>query len=99
MISRIPGVCGGNPMVGGQRMTVHGVVDRLQLGWSEDEMLEDFPTLERAHLAACLAYYEDHREEMDRLIAADHAPPSNEELALMDRVRAANPKTSLRAAR
>ena len=71
-------------------MPVHGVVDRLQLGWSEEVMLEEFPTLNREHLAACMAYYEDHREEIDLLIAADHAPPSDDELALIERLRAAN---------
>ena len=69
-------------------MTVHGIVDRLQLGWSEDEMLESFPTLERAHIAACLAYYEDHRDEIDRLIAADHAPLSGEDIALIEKAYA-----------
>ncbi|HYR58651.1 MAG TPA: DUF433 domain-containing protein [Chthoniobacteraceae bacterium] len=89
-ITRIPGVCGGKPIVGNQRMPVHEVICRLQLGSTESELLESFPTLRAEHIAECLAYYEEHRDEIEKLIAADEASPNAEQLAMIEALRARN---------
>ena len=89
-IKRMPGVCGGKPIVGGQRMPVHGVIARLKAGCAEGEMLENFPTLRREHIAECRAYYMEHPEEIDKLIAADEAAPTEKELAFIAALRARN---------
>lgn len=51
-----PEVCGGRPIVAGTRMRVSDVLDALAAGASADELLEDFPYLEREDVLACLAY-------------------------------------------
>ena len=59
MNSRItfnPDQCGGRPCVRGMRIRVKDVLDLLAAGASEQEILEDFPYLEREDIAACLEY-------------------------------------------
>ncbi|HEX2190075.1 MAG TPA: DUF433 domain-containing protein, partial [Longimicrobiaceae bacterium] len=51
-----PGKRGGKPCVRGLRITVYDVLEYLASGMSEDEILADFPDLERADLRACLAF-------------------------------------------
>jgi uncharacterized protein (DUF433 family) len=51
-----PGKRGGRPVVRGLRITVYDVLGWLADGMTPDEILEDFPELERADIQACLAY-------------------------------------------
>jgi len=69
-IVRSPGVRGGNPLVQGTRIAVHDVVGLLQNGETIDTLtVKCFPLLTRSQVYECLAYYEDHRGEIDLLIA------------------------------
>ena len=63
-----PGVSGGKPRIAGHRITVQDIViwhDRL--GKSADEIATDYE-LTLANVYAALAYYFDHREEIDKSI-------------------------------
>ena len=42
-------------------------------GASIDEVVRSFPSLTRAQVYACMAYYEDHKAEMDLWIARQMA--------------------------
>ena len=69
-LDRQPGVRGGHPIVRGTRIGVHDVVGLLQNGETVDGVVSRcFPSLTRAQVYECLAYYEDHRGEIDVLIA------------------------------
>lgn len=73
-IVRSPGVRGGNARVDGTRIGVHDVVGLLQNGETVDSITATcFPSLTKAHVYACLAYYEDHKGEIDLLIARQMA--------------------------
>lgn len=73
-LDRQPGVRGGNPVVRGTRIGVHDVVGLLQSGETVDSIVSRcFPSLTRAQVYECLAYYEDHRGEVDVLIARQMA--------------------------
>ncbi len=52
-------VLGGKPCVKGTRMPVRDVLAYLAHGDTVDELLVDFPYLERADVLACLAYAAD----------------------------------------
>lgn len=65
----LPGVCQGRTIVEGTRIGVHDVVGLIANGGSIEEVLRSFPDLTRAQVYECLAYYEDHRTEIDALIA------------------------------
>ena len=51
-----PGQCGGRPCIRGMRIRVKDVLDMLAGGAVEQEILQDFPYLERADIQACLEY-------------------------------------------
>ena len=69
-ITRDPGVRSGHASVEGTRIGVHDVIRLLQTGESVDSLIADcFPALTRAQVYECLAYYEDHRGEIDVLVA------------------------------
>lgn len=73
-IVRSPGVRGGNARVEGTRIGIHDVVGLLQNGETVDSITTTcFPTLTKAHVYACLAYYEDHKGEIDLLVAQQMA--------------------------
>ena len=54
-----PGKRGGKPCIRGLRITVYDVLEYLASGMSEDEILADFPDLQRADIRACLAFAAD----------------------------------------
>lgn len=72
-IVRRAGVRSGHPTIEGTRIGVHDVVAMIQTGCSVDAVVNSFPKLSRAQVYESLAYYEDHREELDPLIAAQTA--------------------------
>lgn len=51
-----PGKRSGKPCIRGLRITVSDVLDYLASGMSEDEILADFPDLEREDIKAALAF-------------------------------------------
>jgi uncharacterized protein (DUF433 family) len=59
LLSRItvdPAICHGKPCVRGLRYPVEVLLDLLSSGMTEDEILEDYPDLERDDLRAVTAY-------------------------------------------
>jgi len=73
-IVRSPDVRGGNARVEGTRIAVHDVIGLLQNGETVDSVATScLPTLTKAQVYECLAYYEDHRGEVDLLVAQQMA--------------------------
>jgi uncharacterized protein (DUF433 family) len=66
-----PAVCGGKPCIAGSRVRVQDifVLHELQ-GQSVDEIVEGYPQLSPAKVYAALAYYWDHKEEIDQQMLA-----------------------------
>ena len=69
----LPNICGGKTLVEGTRVGVHDVVGLVVNGATVDEVLRSFPNLTRAQVYECLAYYEDHRAEIEALVAEQMA--------------------------
>ena len=62
-----PNKCGGKPCVAGTRIRVWDVhVWHNLRGQSPEQIVSDFPQLTLADVYAALAYYFDHREEIQR---------------------------------
>ncbi|MGO8766412.1 MAG: DUF433 domain-containing protein [Limisphaerales bacterium] len=81
-ITRTPGVRGGNARVEGTRIGVHDVIGLLQNGETIDSLIATcFPTLTKAQVYECLAFYEDHRGEIDLLVARQMSPPDEHDLS------------------
>ena len=68
-----PGVRGGRPRIAGRRITVSDIVImHLRVGRSVDEIAAECD-LALSDVHAALAYYYDHREEIEQGIEADRA--------------------------
>ena len=68
------GVRGGHAFIEGTRIGVHDVIGLLQNGETVDSIADRcFPNITRAQVYECLAYYEDHRGEIDVLVARQMA--------------------------
>ena len=63
---RVPGVRAGLTIVEGTRIGVHDVLALHLTGSSVDDIVRDYPLLTKAQVYECLAYYEDHRAEIER---------------------------------
>ena len=71
-----PGVRSGHAIIQGTRIGVHDVIGLLENGETVDTVVgRCFPDLTRAQVFECLAYYEDHRGEIDVLVARQMAKP------------------------
>jgi len=76
-IVRSPGVRSGHARVEGTRVGVHDVIGLLQNGETIDTLITNcFPNLTKAQVYECLAYYEDHKGEIDLLVARQMAQAS-----------------------
>lgn len=70
-IDSTPGLCGGRPRIAGHRITVQDIaVWHERLGLSADEIAAEYG-LSLADIYAALAYYHEHRAEIDAAIHAD----------------------------
>jgi uncharacterized protein (DUF433 family) len=69
-----PGICGGRPRIDGHRITVEDVaIWHERMGMSPDEIVSEYPTITLSDVHAALAYYFDHREEIDARMTEDRA--------------------------
>lgn len=73
-IEIVPGTGGPKPRIVGHRVRVQDVVIwHEKLGMSPDEIVHNHPTISLADVHAALAYYWDHREDIERTIAEEQA--------------------------
>ncbi len=72
-ITKIEGVCGGRPAIGGTRVRVLNIVFLHKEGYAPEQMLEKYPDLNLAQVHAALAYYYEHQDEINAYIAEDEA--------------------------
>jgi uncharacterized protein (DUF433 family) len=54
-----PEILVGKPVVKGTRLAVEFVIELLAQGWSEEQILYNYPQLAREDILACLAYASD----------------------------------------
>jgi len=60
----------GKPCLRGLRITVYDILDNLAGGMSEDEILADFPDLERDDIRAALSFAADRERRLAGDVAA-----------------------------
>lgn len=71
-IETTPGTCGGKPRIAGTRIKVSLVAilsERNRM--TPDEIVEAYPHLTLAQVHAALAYYWDHRDEIEQELRAE----------------------------
>lgn len=73
-IEVVPGASGLKARIVGRRIRVQDIVVwHEKLGMSPDEIVHHYPTITLADVYAALAYYWDHREEIERALAEEQA--------------------------
>ena len=60
----------GKPVIKGTRLAVEFIIDLLAHGWSEAEILENYPGIVIEDIRACLAYQQMPAEERRALLLA-----------------------------
>ena len=70
-ITRNPAVMGGKPCIRGMRVTVGMIVGHIGAGVSIDELLADFPYLEREDVLQALRYAASLAQEREVVLAAE----------------------------
>lgn len=55
-IERNPDILFGKPVIKGTRLAVDLIIDLLSWGWSESDILENYPGVTREDIKACLSY-------------------------------------------
>src|SRR5262249_1973641 len=61
-----PGMCGGKPRIDGHRIKVeHIAICYERMGMTPDETVTSHPTINLAQVHAALAYYNEHKQEID----------------------------------
>jgi len=68
-----PDVCGGEPCIVRTRIPVWLLEQARRLGTSEQELLEDYPSLRAADLVNAWAYVRIHGAEIDEQIRANES--------------------------
>jgi uncharacterized protein (DUF433 family) len=67
-IVKVEGVCGGEAIIEGTRIAVWHIVGYYyKVGMSVEDILADWNYLAPAQVFSALAYYHDHKEEIDRV--------------------------------
>ncbi|MFD1733349.1 DUF433 domain-containing protein [Deinococcus malanensis] len=60
-----PNICNGRPTVRGTRITAQTIMEFLAAGDSIDDVLEEYPSLTREDILACLVHF-SHRSQIFR---------------------------------
>ena len=72
-IVQTPGVVGGRPRIDGRRISVQNIVIwHEHMGYSVDEIATQYD-LTLAEIYSALAYYYDHKQEIDQAIKESEA--------------------------
>ena len=53
------GILGGKPVIRGTRLAVDLILELLAHEWSEERIIQNYPTILPEHIAACLAYQQE----------------------------------------
>ena len=72
-IVRNPQVLGGEPIVRGTRVPIRSIVLAFREFGGIQGVLDASPQFTQAHVREALAFYEAHKEEIDRYIELDLA--------------------------
>ena len=75
LIAQTPGICGGRPRIAGTGVSIRRIVGWYKMGFSPEEIADQYGHLNLAQVHAALAYYHANRDQMeyDRLEALHRA--------------------------
>lgn len=65
------GVCGGNPIIKGTRISVANIAGFYLMGFGPEEIQRELPQLTLAQVYDAIAYFLDHRDDINRHLQKD----------------------------
>ncbi len=68
-IVRVPGICGGRPIIKGTRISVRHIAQLYKAGELVEEIAQAHPHLKAAAIYDAISYYLDHQAEIEQEIA------------------------------
>ncbi len=63
-----PAVLVGKPVIKGTRLSVEFILELISEGWSENDIIRNYPGLTRDQIRACAAYAKDRLSEEKLLV-------------------------------
>ncbi len=72
-IEKTPNVAGGAACIARTRIPVWALENYRRLGWSEAQLLENYPSLRAIDIVNAWAYVDAHKEEIELLIEENEA--------------------------
>jgi uncharacterized protein (DUF433 family) len=70
-IEKVPGRCGGQPVIVGTRIRVATILVWYRQGMTVEEIVQAYPHIKPSDVHDALAYAYDHMEEIETGLAAD----------------------------
>jgi uncharacterized protein (DUF433 family) len=70
-IEKVPGRCGGQPVIAGTRIRVATVLTCYRQGMTIEEIVQQYPHLRPSDVHDALAYAYDHLDEIEADLAED----------------------------
>lgn len=58
-----PAVLAGKPVIAGTRLAVEFILELIAEGWTESDLLRNYPGLTREQILACVGYAKDRLSE------------------------------------
>jgi uncharacterized protein (DUF433 family) len=58
-----PAILTGKPIISGTRLSVEFILELIAEGWSEAEILRNYPGITHEQILACVAYAKDRLSE------------------------------------
>lgn len=69
LITKTAGICGGNARIRNTRIAVWTIISFQKQGVSDQELLNNYPTLTKEDLKEAWLYYNNNKTEIDNIIA------------------------------
>lgn len=73
-VTHVETILSGEPIIKGTRTPVRAIVEHWKFGDAAEEIVRKLPHLRLAQVFDALSYYDDHRTEIERLIALNRVP-------------------------
>ncbi|MBC8263998.1 MAG: DUF433 domain-containing protein [Anaerolineales bacterium] len=70
-IVRIEGVCGGRPIIAGTRINARTIAERVRLGDSPEQIMENYPPLTLVQIYDALSYHHEHKSAIEAEMTAN----------------------------
>ena len=70
-IAQTPGICGGRPRIAGTGVSIRRIIGWHKMGYSPEEIADQYGHLSLGQVYAALAYYHSHWDEIEADLAQE----------------------------